>query len=171
MYLLHILGLSTTIIPPIRPGIGLAFLQVAILTGDETMFNRAEAYAMLGDFQSAVDDVNTLLSVKSQNYSSASILGLADITSVIDPNFYTPFYSIPADALPIIDLILETKRSVHYNEGLRWFDIKRHDIAIDHTYDKTPNNPITISLVKGDNRRALQIPAEAQARGIEPNIR
>ena len=152
-------------------GIGLAFLQVAILTGDETMFNRAEAYAMLGDFQSAVDDVNTLLSVKSQNYSSASILGLADITSVIDPNFYTPFYSIPADALPIIDLILETKRSVHYNEGLRWFDIKRHDIAIDHTYDKTPNNPITISLVKGDNRRALQIPTEAQARGIEPNIR
>ena len=153
-------------------GIGLPFLQTAILTTDETMFNRAEAYVMLGDFQSALDDINSLLSVKSQGYTDASVLTLADITTVVDPNYYTPFYPIPANALPFIDLILETKRSVHYNEGLRWLDIKRHDIAIDHSYDDlTPGNTVTVSLPKGDNRRALQIPAEAQARGIEPNIR
>ncbi|GAB1857056.1 RagB/SusD family nutrient uptake outer membrane protein [Flavobacteriaceae bacterium MHTCC 0001] len=154
-------------------GIGIPFVQVPILTTDETIFNRAEAYAMLGELQLATDDLNTILSVKSQGYTSAAELSISDISTNfgIDSNFYTPFYDIPTNALPFINAILETKRSVFYNEGLRWFDIKRHDIEIEHIRDITPSVSETLTLPKGDNRRALQIPTEAQSRGILPNPR
>ncbi|GAA3617667.1 RagB/SusD family nutrient uptake outer membrane protein [Flavivirga amylovorans] len=154
-------------------GVGEAFVQVPILTTDETMFNRAEAYVMLGEFQLAADDLNTLLSVKSQRYSNAAVLSLNDITTNfgVDSNTYTPFYQIPVAALPFINVILRTKRSVFYNEGLRWFDIKRHDIIVEHERDITPRVSETLVLPKGDNRRALQIPTEAQSRGILPNPR
>ncbi|GAA3587324.1 RagB/SusD family nutrient uptake outer membrane protein [Flavivirga amylovorans] len=154
-------------------GIGLPFVQTPILTTDETLFNRAEAYAMLGEFQLAADDLNTLLSVKSEGYTSAAVLSTDDITANFgaDSNFYTPFYQIPADALPFVNVILETKRSVFYNEGLRWFDVKRHDIVVEHERQVTPSVTETLTLPKGDNRRALQIPTEAQSRGILPNPR
>lgn len=154
-------------------GVGVAFVQTPILTTDETMFNRAEAYAMIGELQLAADDLNTLLSVKSQGYTSASILTTDEIATSfnVDSNLYTPFYQIPANALPFINVILETKRAVFYNEGLRWFDVKRHDILIEHDRDVTPRVSETLTLPKGDNRRALQIPTEAQSRGILPNPR
>lgn len=154
-------------------GIGDPFVQIPILTTDEAMFNRAEAYAMLGELQLAVDDLNTLLSVKSQGYSSAAELSIADVAAnfQIDSNFYTPFYQISADALPFVNVILETKRAVFYNEGLRWFDVKRHDILVEHERQVTPNVSETLTLPKGDNKRALQIPTEAQSRGILPNPR
>ncbi|WP_346882890.1 RagB/SusD family nutrient uptake outer membrane protein [uncultured Algibacter sp.] len=154
-------------------GIGLPFIQTPILTTDETMFNRAEAYAMLGELQLALNDLNALLSVKSQAYTSAAELSIAEVSANFgaDSNFYTPFYDIPTNTLPFINVILQTKRSVFYNEGLRWFDVKRHDIEIEHERDITPNVSETLILVKGDNRRALQIPTEAQSRGILPNPR
>ncbi|GAA3649269.1 RagB/SusD family nutrient uptake outer membrane protein [Flavivirga jejuensis] len=154
-------------------GIGLVFVQTPILTTDETMFNRAEAYAMLGEFQLAADDLNTLLSVKSEGYTSAAVLSTDDITTNfgIDSDFYTPHYQIPANALPFVNVILQTKRSVFYNEGLRWFDMKRHDIVVEHERQLTPSVSETLTLPKGDNRRALQIPTEAQSRGILPNPR
>ncbi len=153
--------------------IGIAFVQTPLLTTDETMFNRAEAYAMLGELQLAADDLNTLLSVKSQGYTSAAVLTTNAIAANFGtaPDFYTPFYQIPADAIPFINVILETKRSVFYNEGLRWFDIKRHDIQVNHDRDVTPSVSETLTLPKGDQRRALQIPTEAQSRGILPNPR
>ncbi len=154
-------------------GIGLPFVQTPILTTDETMFNRAEAYAMLGELQLAADDLNTLLSVKSQGYTGAAVLTTDAITTNfgVAPSFYSPYYDIPANALPFINVILETKRSVFYNEGLRWFDIKRHDIVVEHERDVTPSVSETLTLPKGDARRALQIPTEAQSRGILPNPR
>ncbi|KAA5826174.1 RagB/SusD family nutrient uptake outer membrane protein [Algibacter amylolyticus] len=152
---------------------GTAFVQTPILTTDEAMFNRAEAYAMLGEFQLAADDLNTLLSVKSEGYSSDAILTTDDITNNfgVDSNYYTPFYTISGDALPFVNVILQTKRSVFYNEGLRWFDIKRHDIVVEHVKQVTPNVSETLVLSKGDNKRVLQIPTEAQSRGILPNPR
>lgn len=154
-------------------GIGNAFIQTPILTTDEVMFNRAEAHAMLGNLQLAVNDLNTLLSVKSENYTSDSELSVDEVTAnfAVDPNFYTPFYDIPTSTLPIINVLLETKRSVFYNDGLRWFDIKRHDIVVVHERQITPSVVEELVLPKGDSRRALQIPTEAQARGIVANPR
>lgn len=154
-------------------GIGLPFIQTPLLTTDEAMFNRAEAYAMLGELQLAVDDLNTLLSVKSQDYTNANVLSISDVNDNfnVNPNVYTPFYEIPANISPMINVILQTKRTVFYNEGLRWFDIKRHDIEVTHIRDVTPSVTETLVLPKSDNRRALQIPTEAQSRGILPNPR
>lgn len=152
---------------------GNPFIQLPLLSTDETMFNRAEAYAMLGEFQLAVNDLNSLLSVKSRGWTMANELSVEDVATnfVPAPGYYSPFYDIPENALPFINVILDTRRSVFYNEGLRWFDIKRHDILVEHELQITPNVSETLTLPKGDPRRALQIPTEAQARGIQSNPR
>lgn len=154
-------------------GTGNPYIQLPLLTTDEVILNRAEAYAMLGSFQLATDDLNALLSVRSQGYTPAANLTPATITTrfPIDANFYTPFYSITPEALPFINVILRTRRNIFFNEGYRWFDVKRHDIEVIHLRDVTPRVQETLTLPKGDNRRALQIPTEAQARGIAPNPR
>lgn len=154
-------------------GTGSAFIQIPLLTTDEVILNRAEAHAMLGNFQLATDDLNAILSVRSQAYTAAAVLTPERITNnfPVDANYYTPFYSITPEALPFVNVILRTRRTIFYNEGYRWFDVKRHDIEVVHRRDVTPRVSETLTLPKGDNKRALQIPTEAQARGIEANPR
>lgn len=154
-------------------GIGIALLQIALITTDEVILNRAEAYAMLGRFEESVTDINNSLSVKTRGYdASTDVLSVSDVATnfeVTDPMLYTPFYEIPAEALPFVNLVLTMKKTVFYNEGLRWFDIKRHNIEITHRFGR--NNSNSVVLPKKDPRRLLQIPEDAQAFGIEANPR
>ena len=50
---------------------------------------------------------------------------------------------------------------------MRWFDIKRHHIAIDHI----TSDGETITLEANDLRKVLQIPQSATSRGISKNPR
>lgn len=159
-------------------GIGLPFVTFMLLTTDEVLLNRAEAYTMLGQFSNAVADINLMFSTKTSGYSNANVLTTADIEdpngdfAFTDANAYTPFYTIPPGSRPYINLILSMRRSIFYNEGLRWFDIKRHDIEVVHRNVNVNGNTIdTFTLPKGDNRRAVQIPSDAQAFDIEQNPR
>ncbi len=152
-------------------GIGVPFVTFVLLSTDEALLNRAEAYAMLGQLDNAVNDINLSLSVKTSGYDQATdVLTVADITAFYDgqdPTLYTPFYTISNEAIPLVSAILDIKRSIFYNEGLRWFDIKRHNIAIEHL-DFFGNSSL---LPKDDNRRAVQIPESAQSFGVEQNPR
>ena len=161
-------------------GIGIPFVQLPLLTTDEVVLNRAEAYAMKGELQLCVDDLNAVLSnkVRTPALPNPQPLNLT-ITSVPltyevnDATLYTPFYTIPAPSLPFVNAALIVRRSVFYSEGLRWFDIKRHNMAVVHD-ELSSNGQEVISsftLTKDDNRKAIQIPSAAQALGIEPNIR
>ena len=151
--------------------IGIPFVTFVLFSTDEVLLNRAEAHAMLGQTEEATNDINLSLEVKTVNYdrntdvlTSQMIEGIyADVPN----DLYTPFYTIPENALPLVAAILDIKRTVFYNEGLRWLDIKRHDIAIEHQ----DFNGNSFFLPKGDNRRALQIPEAAQALGIIENPR
>ncbi|MDN3493801.1 RagB/SusD family nutrient uptake outer membrane protein [Winogradskyella bathintestinalis] len=152
-------------------GIGFAFSTFVLLTTDEALMNRAEAYAMLGEYDNALNDINLMFSTKIQNYSSVNVLSNEDVTTyyeVEDSNLYTPFYTIPADALPYVNAVLSMKRTIFYHEGLRFLDIKRHEIEVRHL--DYLNNEIGV-LGKDDPRKALQIPATAQAFEIEANPR
>ena len=152
-------------------GIGNAFVTFVLLSTDEVLLNRAEAYAMLGRLDDSANDINLLLSTKTDGYDAATDqLAVADIANFYlgqDPNLYTPFYTIPAESMPLVSAVLDIKRTVFYNEGLRWFDIKRHNIALEHL-DVFGNSTL---LPKNDNRRAIQIPEVAQTFGIEQNPR
>jgi hypothetical protein len=80
---------------------------------------------------------------------------------------YTPFYGIPGASLPFVAAILDIKQTIFYNDGLRWFDIKRHNVELTHT-DILGNS---YKLPKNDNRRQVQIPESAQSFGIPQNPR
>ena len=159
-------------------GIGLPFVTYMILTTDEVLLNRAEAYVMLQQYDNAVSDINLMFSTKTSGYSGANILTAADIEDpsgnfvFTDDNEYTPFYTIPSNSLPYINLILTMRKSIFYNEGLRWFDVKRHNIEVLHRITNVNGNTIDVlTLPKDDNRRAVQIPSDAQAFNIEENPR
>lgn len=151
-------------------GTGNAFLALVLLSTDEALLNRAEAYAMLGQLDNAVADINLSYSVKTRNYIASDALTVAEIQSqfaVTDTTLYTPFYTIPSESLAFINAVLKIKQTIFYNDGLRWFDNKRHNMEINHR-DVFGNN---FTLSKNDNRRQLQIPEAAQSFGIEQNPR
>ncbi|WP_445736363.1 RagB/SusD family nutrient uptake outer membrane protein [Mariniflexile sp.] len=152
-------------------GTGNTFVSYVLLSTDEVLLNRAEAYAMLGQLDNATDDINRSLSVKSENYDPATdaltALDIATIYQGFPPSIYTPFYTIPTGSLPFVAAILDIKQTIFYNDGLRWFDIKRHNMELTHT-DVLGNS---YKLPKADNRRQIQIPEAAQSFGIAPNPR
>lgn len=152
-------------------GIGQPYVTFVLFSTDEALLNRAEAYAMLGQFDNATDDINTILSVKTSGYDPAqdtfTSSEIEDEYSNVASDLYTPFYAIPAESLPYLKAVLDIKRTVLYNEGMRWFDIKRLHIALEHL-DNKGNSDL---LPKDDPRRAIQIPVAAQSFGIEKNPR
>lgn len=151
--------------------IGTPFVTYVLLSTDEALLNRAEAYAMLGQLDNAAADINLSYAVKTRFYDPAlDALTAADIQTIFavsDNTLYTPFYQIPAPSLAFVNAVLTIKRTIFYNDGLRWFDNKRHNMVIEHQ-DIFGN---TYTLPKGDNRRLLQIPEAAQAFGIPQNPR
>ena len=82
----------------------------------------------------------------------------------------------------MLQCVLGMKRIDHIAQGLRWFDVKRYGIEI-WRRTMTPNTtaqeydaafkPLRCDdvLTVDDPRRALQIPADAEAAGLEPNPR
>ena len=151
-------------------GIGNPYVTFVLLTTDEVLLNRAEAYAMLGQLDNALNDINMSYSVKTQGYTEAEdTLSIDDVTAIfdVDGTPYEPFYTIPDASLPFVHAVLTIKRTVFYNDGLRWFDNKRHNMEITHT-DINQNSFI---LTKTDLRRQIQIPEAAQVHGITANPR
>ena len=54
------------------------------------------------------------------------------------------------------------------HEGLRWFDIRRYGIPVDHILE----NGSEITLEEEDDRKVLQLPQSAlDVGGLEPNPR
>lgn len=158
----------------INANYGQAYIMSLLFTADEVLLNRAEAYAMLNTAEgtaNAIRDLNYFYSKRIANYSSgahtvnASKINsyAATLTDNLDPN--TP---IGDGQMNLMKVIVDTRRKDCIMEGLRWFDIKRHNIVITHaSYDRKRVEVLT----KGDYRRELQIPPQAISAGITPNPR
>ena len=67
----------------------------------------------------------------------------------------------------MIQCILHVRRVLTVHEGLRWFDIKRYGIEVTHTRDGMANDVLMVD----DPRRAIQLPQEVIAAGLEANPR
>ncbi len=150
--------------------IGFAFVNTVLLSTDEVLLNRAEAYTMLGQTDMAVNDVNAFLSKKVAAYDATTdILTIDQINMIytVDEGIYTPFYTIETNKLGLIHALAEFRRREFHNEGLRWFDIRRHNLEVIH--EDINENQSTLS--KTDNRKQLQIPEDALSFGLQPNPR
>jgi tetratricopeptide (TPR) repeat protein len=155
---------------------GNAYTIGAWFTIEDVLFMRAEAYVMKGKIEEALSDVNVFLS-RRVNLAAAGKLPI-DLAAV--KTYYNgksnypelvPFYrsSIDDDQMSMLKCIVDWRRIEFMQEGLRWFDIKRFHLEVVHAFPNTGGDPVT--LTANDLRRALQIPMEAQAYGVEPNPR
>ena len=64
-------------------------------------------------------------------------------------------------------LFLDFRQKEFYQEGLRWFDIRRFHLAV----KRTSKSAYYFPLEKEDPRKVLQIPIEAINRGLVANPR
>ena len=152
-------------------GVGLPFTITVLLDKDEVLLNRAEAYAMKENYGSAVKDLSDFLSKKTRLYDPATdILDEALIISdfPLVPNEYEPYYTLNAKQASFVKAVAQYRRREYFHEGLRWFDVRRFNLKVEHATDRSGNK---ITLEKDDLKRQLQIPADAIAAGITPNPR
>lgn len=147
----------------ISANFGDGYNMVPLLTSEEVLFNRAEANAMLNTADSrakTITDLDFYLSKRIVDYSAT-----ADKFTEAKATAFFPTLTV-RDAL--VGTILNFKRQEYMHEGLRWLDIVRLKIPINHV---SANGQTTITLGADDPRRLVQIPQDAVAAGLAANPR
>lgn len=159
----------------VTSGVGEPFTGVVLLSNDELFLNRIEANVMKNNFAEANTQLEHLFSLRTAGYNPATDKvteeNIADKYPVI-ANEYTPYYNLSPLQASYIKAIAEARRREFIHEGLRWFDVKRFNLVVEHdTYNNGNQIERKNILIKDDKRRALQIPQRASDNGIEKNPR
>lgn len=137
--------------------VGFNYTIAIPLRGEEVLLNRAESYALLGQLDEALADLQTLL---DKRYNVPVTVDFETIENFIGTN---------DTRLAMILYLYQVERPKEFvHEGLRWFDIKRYELEVTHTLQ----DGATITLAEDDNRKVLQIPQAAQdVGGLSSNPR
>ena len=137
--------------------VGFPYTIFMAFRGEEVLLNRAECYAQLSRLDEAASDLEIL----SDRRFDEDITLDADVIV----GFYAP--GTPRRSA-VLDYIIRERSKEFIHEGLRWFDIKRYNFPVEHSFP----DGTTITLEAEDNRKALQIPESAQEiGGLQPNPR
>lgn len=145
------------------PGIGYPYIMQPLLTLDETLLIRAEAYAELGKNALALQDLNTFYSTKIRNYS-------ASMHTVTQAKIQA-YFSESDPKKGIIEAVLTAKKAEFLQEGLRWLDLIRKNIPVVHNIINPEGIETDIVLEPNDPRRLFQLPEEVKIAGLELNPR
>ena len=170
----------------LQAGIGFAHAEYAVFTTEQLLLERAEAYALSGELQKAVDDYNTIMKIYQNYPKTFTLKKIVDFYNGVDyytpkkatvkKHFVKPVYTIDAegsDQEALLQAILHLRRIMEVGEGYRMQDVKRYGIVI---YRRQTNTSYTISAVTDsltvdDPRRAIQLPQDVITSGLEPNDR
>lgn len=170
----------------LQAGIGYAHAEYAVFTTEQLLLERAEAYALSGELQKAVDDYNTIMKIYQKYPKTFTLKKIVDFYNGVDyytpkkatvkKHFVKPVYTIDAegsDQEALLQAILHLRRIMEQGEGYRMQDVKRYGIVI---YRRQTNTSFTISAVTDsltvdDPRRAIQLPQDVITSGLEPNDR
>lgn len=153
---------------------------IASFTTDETLLVRAEAYALLGRFKEALNDLNTW----SKNFYDNKKTTLKQIDDLYNGMEYSsktkmtqkkklkPAFSVnPGTQENLIHYTLQCRRILTLHEGMRWFDIKRYGIEVYRVQKDEDKRIVKETLTANDNRKAIQIPQDVISAGLEANPR
>ena len=164
-------------------------------TTDETLLVRAEAKVLLGQYDSAITDLNMFTSKFIQQttingYTSSNTVTKAEIVDFYNGIAYSestvngatqkkhlsPSFTISNDGIqePLLHYILQCRRILTLGEGLRWQDIRRYNIEVTrYQSDNSNRNDATIKsiLPANDLRRAIQLPDAVIGKGMKANPR
>ncbi|GAO43928.1 RagB/SusD family nutrient uptake outer membrane protein [Flavihumibacter petaseus] len=143
----------------INANIGLPYVMIPLFTAEEVLFNRAEANAWLGNTSASLVDLNAYASTRIRNYSAAA----NNITATKIRNYYNTSNA----TVGTVRTVLDFKRAEYLQEGMRWFDILRYQIPVQH---RTAEGEV-ITLGSDDPRRLLQLPQSTSLSGLQPNPR
>ena len=169
----------------IQAGIGTPHGEYVEFSGDETLLVRAEAEAMLGQYEAAMEDINTELSVFAKDGVQITLDDVKKFYSDATTAYYTPTKATPRKALhttftieqttqePLLQCILHLRRILTIHEGLRMQDVKRYGITI-YRRNVRANykiTDITDTMEARDPRLAIQLPQDVIEAGLEKNPR
>lgn len=143
------------------------YVDNVLLTTDEVLLNRAEAYTMKQMYDFATNDIITFMKAKSQKTFIKDELMVAFQSGQEN---YTPFYHLTFYQGALVNAIAELRRREFVHEGLRWFDIKRFYLSVNRN---TAGETYSLDKIlrKEDLRKQIQIPLQAQKLGLEANLR
>ena len=154
-------------------------------TTNETLLCRAEAKAYLNDLEGSANDFRLWCQGYNVNGRMDTLAnGNVNLTPAKIVKFYTEKDStqfapvlhnqdmsagwvISAEQLPFVHCALHFRRIEGLHDGLRWHDIKRYGIEIEHLQGKD----LARKLVWNDDRRAIQLPQEVIMAGMTANPR
>jgi hypothetical protein len=139
--------------------IGFPYVMLPIFTTEEVLFNRIEANTYLNNTTASLSDLNLYVSKRVSNYNAA--------THVVTATTMSRFFGTTNLRNNIINTLLAFKRVEFVQEGMRWFDIQRYGIQVQHV----TSSGAAITVPANDPRRVLQIPQSATISGIEQNSR
>jgi hypothetical protein len=145
---------------------GISYNMIPLFSAEEVLLNRAEAYAMTGNYNASIADLNSFASKKvfySQDYPVYDPQ-VHQITSSKLINFYQNLDLKNC----LVDAVLDFKRREFLFEGMRYFDILRHRLTVIH---ETKDRREKYVLGPNDLRRTLQLPQEVRMSGMEQNPR
>jgi len=130
--------------------------------GEEVLFNRMESYLEKNQIDNAIEDLQVII---DRRYSGPSITLTMELIREAFGVADNPFVS---DKF-VMDIYIQLERRKEFIvQGLRWFDIKRFELEVEHNLV----DGSTIFLEDKDKRKVLQIPASAIEVGkLEPNPR
>jgi hypothetical protein len=153
-------------------GIGFAHVVRAEFTAEETLLCRAEALIFLNRFTEAISDLqvwnNSHLApnpLTENRIRSFYVTNNTLFVKPLNPEKMSSGFVVSAAQRPLIHCVLHFRRIETMFDGLRWFDLKRYGIEIDHAIGKSSVE----KLLYNDVRRALQLPQEVISAGLEPN--
>ncbi len=169
----------------IQAGIGYSHAEYAVFNTDLLLLERAEAYALRGDYDKALADINTELHAFGNVYLNVTLDKIKDFYKDGRLEYSTPALATSRKHLhtsftldmttqePLLQCILHLKRILTLHEGIRMQDIKRYGITI---YRRTLVNDtqvesVTDTMEANDPRQAIQLPADVITAGVQPNPR
>ncbi|WP_244620456.1 RagB/SusD family nutrient uptake outer membrane protein [Chitinophaga japonensis] len=143
----------------VNANIGVGYVVVPLLTAEEVLFNRIEAYAYLNNTNAAIADLNTYAATRINNYDA----GLHTITATRIRNFY----GVSNLQTGILATLFAFKRAEYVQEGMRWLDLLRYKAPVIHV---TADGQV-LELREDDPRRVFQLPQSVTESGLELNPR
>ncbi len=163
-------------------GIGYPRVVRSEFSTEETLLCRAEAYIMKNNLDAGLKDLQRWDDSRKETPTTTKA-DFEELTMDLVKSFYnpeatlfvkplnaslmSPSFIITPEQEPLIHCVLHFRRLQTIFDGMRWLDIKRFGIEIQHNIGQS-----TQDILKwNDPRRAIQIPQEVIAAGFQPNIR
>lgn len=172
-------------------GTGFVHSQLVLLSGDEVLFNLAEAYAMKNQFdrtrdllqlfvsnymaeydeKHATTDAFTVTEEKIMSYYK-DVLGNKphkDPFHGIEIRDFNPFFETTPQQEAYLRACVDMKRIAFLEEGMRWMDNRQYRMDVVHNVFSADGTSQTYLVLRGDDPRyAVQIPNNTVGY-LEPN--